>query len=197
MPYKVSGLRSWNINAESFESAARFYRDVLGAEETARHQVAGANVVRLRLGRTGLGIFDAKDGPRPGVPHHPGRRSSSRSGTVASSTATPCSIRLAPLAIAFSRYASISTGSTGRCVISASIPAFRRRRWPRSPRKCCGGTSRSSNQTTTTGSRSASRVASIRPIRRFSGTRDRPSSWNACCFLSVSGQRSTAAEFVS
>jgi len=70
MPYKVSGLRSWNINAESFESAVGFYRDVLGAEETTRHQVAGANVVRLKLGRTGLGVFDAKDGPRPGVPHH-------------------------------------------------------------------------------------------------------------------------------
>src|SRR5262249_62240724 len=70
MPYKVSGLRSWNINAESFESAVGFYRDVLGAEETTRHQVAGANVVRLKLGRTGLGVFDAKDGPRPGVPPH-------------------------------------------------------------------------------------------------------------------------------
>jgi predicted enzyme related to lactoylglutathione lyase len=70
MTYRVSGLRSWNINAESFDSVASFYRDVLGAEETTRHQVAGASVVRLRLGRTGLGVFDAKDGPRPGVPHH-------------------------------------------------------------------------------------------------------------------------------
>ena len=66
MPYKVSGLRSWNLNAESFESVVRFYRDVLGAEETTRHQVAGADVVRLKLGRTGLGVFNAKDGPRPG-----------------------------------------------------------------------------------------------------------------------------------
>ena len=31
MPYKVNGVRSWNINAEDFESTARFYRDVLGA----------------------------------------------------------------------------------------------------------------------------------------------------------------------
>ena len=71
MPYKVSGLRSWNMNAESFESVVSFYRDALGAEETTRHQVAGANVVRLRLGRTGLGVFDAKGGPRPGVPTIP------------------------------------------------------------------------------------------------------------------------------
>jgi predicted enzyme related to lactoylglutathione lyase len=70
MPYKVSGLRSWNMNAESFESVVRFYRDALGAEETTRHQVAGADVVRLKVGRTGLGVFDAKNGPRPGVPHH-------------------------------------------------------------------------------------------------------------------------------
>jgi predicted enzyme related to lactoylglutathione lyase len=70
MPYKVSGLRSWNLNAESFESVVRFYRDALGAEETTRHQVAGAAVVRLKVGRTGLGVFDAKNGPRPGVPHH-------------------------------------------------------------------------------------------------------------------------------
>ena len=32
--------------------------------------IAGANVVRLKLGSTGLGLFDAKGGPRPGVPHH-------------------------------------------------------------------------------------------------------------------------------
>lgn len=54
MPYKLTGLRSWNINAEDFESVVHFYRDVLGAEETMRHQVAGANVVRLKLGSTGL-----------------------------------------------------------------------------------------------------------------------------------------------
>ena len=70
MPYKVSGLRSWNMNAESFESVVRFYRDALGAEETTRHQVVGADVVWLKIGRTGLGVFDAKGGPRPGVPHH-------------------------------------------------------------------------------------------------------------------------------
>jgi hypothetical protein len=50
MSYKVTGLRSWNINTEAFESTVRFYQDVLGAEEAMRHQVAGANVVRLKLG---------------------------------------------------------------------------------------------------------------------------------------------------
>ena len=42
----------------------------LALEEAIRHQVTGANVVRLKLGSSGLGLFDAKDGPRPGVPHH-------------------------------------------------------------------------------------------------------------------------------
>jgi len=70
MPYTVSGLRSWNINAEDLDAAIRFYRDVLNAQETTRHQVAGADVVRLKVGRTGLGVFDASNGPRPGVPHH-------------------------------------------------------------------------------------------------------------------------------
>jgi len=58
MPYKVSGLRSWNMNADAFESVIRSYRDVLGAEETARHQVAGTDVVRLRVGRAGLYVYD-------------------------------------------------------------------------------------------------------------------------------------------
>jgi hypothetical protein len=62
MPYKVSGLRSWNINAEDFEAMVQFYRDILGAEETGRHQVAGAHVERLKLGSTGLGLFDATAG---------------------------------------------------------------------------------------------------------------------------------------
>ena len=71
MPYKVTGLRSWNTNTEDLESTVRFYRDVLGAEETTRHQVAGANVVRLKLGSTGLGLFDTKDGPSLACPTTP------------------------------------------------------------------------------------------------------------------------------
>jgi len=70
MPYKVTGLRSWNINAEDFEAMVRFYREILGADETRRHQVAGADVERFKVGSTGVGLFNAKDGPRPGVPHH-------------------------------------------------------------------------------------------------------------------------------
>lgn len=68
--FKIRGLRSWNLNADDLEAMVAFYRDKLGAEETARQTIAGASVVRLRFGEQGLGLFDAADGPRPGVPHH-------------------------------------------------------------------------------------------------------------------------------
>ena len=67
---KVKGIRSWNLNADNLEEMVRFYADVLGAEEGNRHSVGGAEVARLRLGAMGIGLFDAPDGPRPGVPHH-------------------------------------------------------------------------------------------------------------------------------
>ena len=67
---KVKGMRSWNLNTEDLEASVRFYADVLGAEERGRQSVGGADVARLRLGATGIGLFDAAQGPRPGVPHH-------------------------------------------------------------------------------------------------------------------------------
>lgn len=66
----VSGLRSWNLNADNLEEMVRFYCQVLGAEEVGRHSVGGVEVARLRLGNLGLGLFDASQGARPGVPHH-------------------------------------------------------------------------------------------------------------------------------
>ena len=67
---KIKGMRSWNLNTEDLEASVRFYADVLGAEERGRHPIGGADVARLRLGATGIGLFDASQGPRPGVPHH-------------------------------------------------------------------------------------------------------------------------------
>ena len=66
----INRLRTWNINAENLEATVAFYRDVLGAVETTRHEARPGNVARLKIGSSGLGVFDAKDGPRPGVPHH-------------------------------------------------------------------------------------------------------------------------------
>jgi predicted enzyme related to lactoylglutathione lyase len=70
MVFKITGARSWNLNAEELDAMIRFYRDGLGAEESGRQTIGGANVVRLRLGEFGVGLFDAAAGPRPGVPHH-------------------------------------------------------------------------------------------------------------------------------
>ena len=67
---KPKSVRSWNLNAEKFDAMVKFYSDVLGAELGNRHQVAGVDVARLKLGSTGIGLFDASEGSRPGVPHH-------------------------------------------------------------------------------------------------------------------------------
>ncbi|MBV8084889.1 MAG: VOC family protein [Chloroflexi bacterium] len=67
MGFKITGLRSWNTDTASVEDMVRFYRDGLGAEESNRHQVRGVDVVRLKLGSTGLGLFDGRP---DGVPHH-------------------------------------------------------------------------------------------------------------------------------
>lgn len=67
---KVEGLRSVNWNALEAGVAERFYTDVLGASVRDRMQIAGAHVVHLMLGKTMIGLFDASNGPRPGVPHH-------------------------------------------------------------------------------------------------------------------------------
>ncbi|MPZ49249.1 MAG: hypothetical protein GEU75_08110 [Dehalococcoidia bacterium] len=47
-----------------------FYRDKLGIEESGRQTIGGAEVVRLRAGAQGIGVFDSSAGPRPGIPHH-------------------------------------------------------------------------------------------------------------------------------
>ena len=67
---KITRMRSWNLNAYKQDDTVEFYQQVLGATVQLENTVAGARVVRLRLGATGLGIFDASEGLRPGVPHH-------------------------------------------------------------------------------------------------------------------------------
>ena len=67
--FRINGIRSWNLNAASLDDMVQFY-EKLGAEVTNRQTIAGAAVARLRLGTTGVGLFDASAGDRPGVPHH-------------------------------------------------------------------------------------------------------------------------------
>ena len=68
--FEVTGIRSWNLNADDLEASVTFYQAVLGAEGSMRHSVAGADVARLKVGGFGIGLFDGSQGPRPGVPHH-------------------------------------------------------------------------------------------------------------------------------
>src|SRR5918997_6163433 len=67
---RAEGLQSVNWNAPDPHAAERFYTEVLGGKVTTRHQVRGVDVVRIRVGTTGIGIFDASRGPASGVPHH-------------------------------------------------------------------------------------------------------------------------------
>lgn len=68
--FKLTGLRSWNFNADNLEEVVRFYRDRLGVDQVQRQSVGGAEVARLKIGASSVGLFDSSEGPRPGVPHH-------------------------------------------------------------------------------------------------------------------------------
>ena len=67
---KATRLRSWNINAPNLDAAVGFYRDLLGATEGRTGNVAGTTVAHVSIGDLTVGLFDASEGPRPGVPHH-------------------------------------------------------------------------------------------------------------------------------
>lgn len=68
--FKLLEMRSWNFHAEDLDATVKFYRDGLGADEAMRHTVAGVPVARMKVGGSGLGLFDASETRAPGVPHH-------------------------------------------------------------------------------------------------------------------------------
>ena len=68
--FRITGMRSWNLNANNLEEMVTFYREGLGAEESGRQTIGGGAVARLRVGAHGIGLFDAAAGLRPGIPHH-------------------------------------------------------------------------------------------------------------------------------
>jgi predicted enzyme related to lactoylglutathione lyase len=68
--FKVKSLRSWNFNAENLDETVRFYRDFVGGEEGRTATIGGVTVAHVNAGNVTLGLFDASEGPRPGVPHH-------------------------------------------------------------------------------------------------------------------------------
>jgi predicted enzyme related to lactoylglutathione lyase len=67
---KVLRMRSWNFHAEKLDEMTRFYQLALGAEVRSQQTLGGVKVVRLRVGETGFGLFDASEKRFPGVPHH-------------------------------------------------------------------------------------------------------------------------------
>ena len=67
---KILRMRSWNFHADDLDKMTRFYQEGLGAEMRTMHTVSGVKVARLRLGETGVGLFDASEKQAPGVPHH-------------------------------------------------------------------------------------------------------------------------------
>jgi catechol 2,3-dioxygenase-like lactoylglutathione lyase family enzyme len=67
---KTLRMRSWNFHAENLDKMTKFYQDALGADLRTTHMVNGVKVARLRLGETGVGLFDASERKAPGVPHH-------------------------------------------------------------------------------------------------------------------------------
>ena len=66
----ITRFGSLNINAADFDATVKFYQDVLNAQVNVRHEVGGVAVARLGLGGVSIGLFDASQGDRPGVPHH-------------------------------------------------------------------------------------------------------------------------------
>ena len=66
----ITRFGSLNINAADFDATVKFYKDVLNAQVNVRHEVGGVAVARLGLGGVSIGLFDASQGDRPGVPHH-------------------------------------------------------------------------------------------------------------------------------
>jgi predicted enzyme related to lactoylglutathione lyase len=68
--FKVTGFRSWNFNAENLDEMVKFYRDFAGGTQGGDMTIGGVTVKHVDLGGVTLGMFDASEGPRPGVPHH-------------------------------------------------------------------------------------------------------------------------------
>lgn len=67
---KLLRLRSWNTNADNLDEMVSFYQNVLGASLEHSHTVGGVKVARMSLAGATIGLFDASEGARPGVPHH-------------------------------------------------------------------------------------------------------------------------------
>ncbi|MPZ14434.1 MAG: hypothetical protein GEU73_08425 [Chloroflexi bacterium] len=68
--FNVKRIRSWNVNGTDLDAMVKFYRDFLGGDQGRDATIGGVSVAHVTLGDLTVGIFDASEGPRPGVPHH-------------------------------------------------------------------------------------------------------------------------------
>ncbi len=73
----VKALKTFAIGAKNLADSEKFYTQVLGAQVIRRidptpEQINRGRVkeVDVQLGNFQVHIFDASEGPRPGVPHH-------------------------------------------------------------------------------------------------------------------------------
>ena len=73
----VKALKTFAIGAKNLADSEKFYTQVLGAQIVRRidptpEQINRGRVkeVDVKLGNFQVHIFDASEGPRPGVPHH-------------------------------------------------------------------------------------------------------------------------------
>ncbi len=74
---EVKTIRTFAINAKDLKRAEEFYTQALGGEVIRRvdpneEQLKRGRVkeVDVQLGNLQVHIFDASQGPRPGIPHH-------------------------------------------------------------------------------------------------------------------------------
>lgn len=74
---EVKAIRTFAINAKDLTRAEEFYTQALGGEVIRRvdpneEQLKRGRVkeVDVQLGNFQVHIFDASQGPRPGIPHH-------------------------------------------------------------------------------------------------------------------------------
>ena len=68
--FKVTSVRSWNLNAENFDDTVSFYRELLGGAEGPTRMSGDAPTTFVDVGGLVLGVSDAAKGGRAGNPHH-------------------------------------------------------------------------------------------------------------------------------
>jgi catechol 2,3-dioxygenase-like lactoylglutathione lyase family enzyme len=74
---ETKAIRTFAVNAADLNKAEKFYTEVLGATVARRIQPnqeqlgrGRVNEVDVQMGNFQVHLFDASQGPRPGVPHH-------------------------------------------------------------------------------------------------------------------------------